>query len=305
MKFLHAFCALMTLLVSVGLATRTHADELVLGSVNDNIRKHVDRFTPLAAHLQDALADAGVDKVRIVVLPTSAQMVDALYKAEVDLYFDSPLVAAHVARQAGAVPFLRRWKRGSATYHSVVIVRDDSDLRTIADLRGHKIGFQEPDSTSGFMLPMGLLLSAGMNPVELRSRDQPVQPDQVGYLFTNDDKNTTLWLARGWIDAAGTDPRGVEILERAHPGEFRVLAQSVDVPRQIVVARGGLSPELTDRLRTELHALEHSEEGAAILHHFHKTTRFDDFPEGVEETFTPIHDLLDDLTDAGFLSGAP
>ncbi|MFM2478815.1 phosphonate ABC transporter substrate-binding protein [Celerinatantimonas sp. MCCC 1A17872] len=44
-------------------------------------------------------------------------------------------------------------KDQSKGYHSVVVVREDSPYKTIADLKGHAFGFADPDSTSGFLIP--------------------------------------------------------------------------------------------------------------------------------------------------------
>ena len=277
------------------------AEVLVLGSVNDNIRKHVDRFTPLAGHLAQALTEDGITEVRITVLEDAKTMAHALRDGEVDLYFDSPLVAGLVAQWSGAQPFLRRWKHGVARYHSVIIVPTDSPILNISDLKGRRIGFQDPDSTSGFLLPAGLLLDRGVPVTELEHRELPPPPDAAGYVFTGDDKNTVLWLTRGWIDAGATDPRGLDILRETQPGAFRVLATSIDVPRQVVLHRADMDPDLVARLSALLTGLEHSETGREVMHRFHKTTRFDTFPDGAETTFAPIHALLDRLTAHGLI----
>ena len=275
------------------------AEVLVLGSVNDNVRKHVDRMTPMARYLERELADLGVTEVQIRVATTSSEMVAALRDGQVDLYFDSPLVAANIARQAGAEPFLRRWKRGEASYHSLIIVPADSDIQGVEDLVGHRIGFQEPDSTSGFLLPVGMLHAADLALRELPDRFAPPAEDEIGYVFTGDDKNTLLWLAKGWIVAGATEPRRWDQLNEARPGEFRVIATSIEVPRQVVIRRNGLDAGLVNRIADVLKDMVNSDEGVEVMEKFHKTTRFDDFPRGVEDTFEPIHHLLDRLALAG------
>ncbi len=277
--------------------------ELVLGSVNDNVRKHISRFTPLVEYLETELANSGVTRVHISVLPSSKAMVQALSTGDVDFYFDSPLVAAAVAQQSEAVPVLRRWKRGVATYHSVIVAPNDSDIATLEDLKGRRIGFQDRDSTSGFLLPLGLVLSRNIEAVEMSCREDEAISGKVSYVFTEDDKNTVLWLSRGWIDAAATDPRGFELLNESFPDRFRIIARSIEVPRQIVVQRKDLAPDLAARVIDVLVSMEDRPEGAKALKKFHKTTRFDQFPDGVEGTFTPIYDLLEDLESAGVLGG--
>jgi len=291
-RYFSKFAAVALTLAS---ATSAHAETLTLGSVNDDIRKHIERFTPLAQYLERELADDGVTNVEISVLPNSQAMAEALRQGDVDLYFDSPLVATRVARLAEAVPFLRRWKNGEASYHSVIVVPTDSDAESIEDLRDAVIGFQEPDSTSGYLLPVSLLLEAGLPLQHMRQDHQQPDEDSVGYVFTGDDRNTALALVRGTIDAGATDNQGFEALQVAQPDRFRALARSIEVPRQIVVRSAELDEALGSVISSTLRSMTDSPEGIQVMASFHNTTRFDDFPRGIEGTFGPIHTILDEI----------
>ena len=203
---------------------------LTLGAVDDDIRKHMERLTPLARYLERELADEGIASVQIAVLPDSQSMAEAMRQGDVDLYFDSPLVATRIARMAGAIPILRRWKNGEATYSSVIVVPANSAIASLEDLRGRVVGFQEPDSTSGYMLPVAMLQQAGLPLRHLHRESERPQEDTVGYLFTGDDRNTVLWLVRGTIDAGATDTQGLRWLHDAQPGRFRVTSSCARRP---------------------------------------------------------------------------
>lgn len=292
--------------LSIGLflavtAASAQAETLVLGSINSDVRKHIERFTPLAQYLEDALAGDGITDVRISVLADSHTMARALRSGEVDLYFDSPLVAGHVARLSGAQPFLRRWKNEVSTYHSVIIVPTDSPIETLDDLHGATIGFQEPDSTSGFMLPAAMIRQSGIQLTELANTDQDAPETAAGFVFTGDDRNTVVWLARGQIDAGATDTEAFAWLDEAQPGRFRVLEQSIDVPRQVVVRRGGMDAQLSERIATILRDMVDTPGGRGTMERFHDTTKFDDFPNGIEATFEPIYEVLDQLDMMGLI----
>lgn len=294
MRYLSKCAAIALAMAS---ATSVHAETLTLGSVNDDIRKHIERFTPLAQYLERELANDGVTDVEISVLPNSQAMAEALRQGDVDLYFDSPLVATRVARLADAVPFLRRWKNGEASYHSVIVVPTDSEMESIEDLRGAVIGFQEPDSTSGYLLPVALLLEAGLPLEHMHQDHQEPAENTVGYLFTGDDRNTALGLVRGTIDAGATDNQGFEALQVAQPDRFRALARSIEVPRQIVVRSAELDEALSAVISATLRSMVDSPEGTQVMASFHNTTRFDDFPRGIDATFEPIHTILDEISE--------
>jgi phosphonate transport system substrate-binding protein len=42
---------------------------------------------------------------------------------------------------------------GATGYYSVMLARKDSGINTIEDMKGKKLGFADPDSTSGFLVP--------------------------------------------------------------------------------------------------------------------------------------------------------
>ncbi|MGE1076436.1 PhnD/SsuA/transferrin family substrate-binding protein, partial [Pseudomonas fragariae (ex Marin et al. 2024)] len=42
---------------------------------------------------------------------------------------------------------------GSSGYYTIMVARKDSGIKTLADAKGKKIGFADPDSTSGFLIP--------------------------------------------------------------------------------------------------------------------------------------------------------
>lgn len=130
-----------------------HAETLTIGGITDNVKKERKRTAPLAAYLARRLAADGITSVETAHYPTSEAMARAMASGEVDLMFDSPLVAAIVARDAGGRPFLRRWKDGVVSYHSIILVPADSGIESLDDLRGRRIGFQEPDLHPAIFCP--------------------------------------------------------------------------------------------------------------------------------------------------------
>ncbi len=285
----------------LSMVTGASAETLVIGVINRDIKKEMSRTEPLAAYLEADLADAGVTSVEVEVIPSPDAMARALTEGSVDVVFDSVLVAGQVALASGSQPFVRRWKGGVATYHSVILVPVASEMDTIEDLVGRRIGFEEPDSTSGFLLPAGLIRQAGLPLSELRSHQEAPPPGEVGYVFTDDDKNTLIWLMSGWIDAAATDPQRFAELDAAQPNTYRVLARSAEVPRQVGIHRGDLDPALVARLTEALSGMHQTGGGLEALGAFDETSRFDSFPDGVDATFAPIYDMLNELETLGVL----
>ncbi len=283
------------------IAASASAGTLVIGTVHENPRQQLTNLAPLASYLQMRLADHGVTDVTVSVLPDANSMAQAIRDEQVDLFFDSPLVAALVIRQAPARPLLRRWKNGVEQYRSLIVVPNTSSMRTLDDLQGMSITFEETESTSGFLLPASMLLQMGLELRPLAGQHDTPRDGEVGYLETRDDRNSMLWLVNGTVDAVAIDPHNWGLLNQVRPGEFRVLARSMFVPREIVVQRDGLAPELSNAIQGALRRMNQTTDGAHAMAMFDNTTRFDDFPLGIRATFTPIYDVLDQLSQAGLI----
>ena len=89
---------------------------------------------------------------------------------------------------------------GSKGYYSLMVARKDSGFKTVADLKGKKLGFADPDSTSGYLVPLVTLPDAvGM----------PVKEFFGSTGFGGGHENLVLEVMKGTFDAGTTFGSGV------------------------------------------------------------------------------------------------
>ncbi|MCP4822120.1 MAG: phosphate/phosphite/phosphonate ABC transporter substrate-binding protein [Shimia sp.] len=276
------------------------AETLVLGSVEHDVRRQILNFQPLADYLRISLASEGVTDVQIKVMREEHDIALAMKNGDIDLYFDSPVVAAKVARESGGTPLLRQFRKGDATYRSVIVVPVDGPVQSLNDLVGRRIAFDERASSSGFLLPAYMLDDAGLKLSRLRTRTSNVPVGEVGYLFTRDNTNTMYWLVRGWTDAGAMNNRNFQHLDQMFPGQFKALAESPLMPREVVVQRPNMDQTLSGAIVKTLTSMHHSSEGRTAIQSFFETDRFVAFPNS-HTTFLPIFAILDRLTRIGII----
>ena len=253
---------------------------IVVGDVTSQPAKKIKRFQPLADYLAANLGEFGIGIGEVKVAPDVEAMASLLKSGQVDIYFDSPFPAMLVSELSDAQPILRRWKGGDAAYYTVIFAMADSGITSLDDLRGYKIAFDDPTSTSGYVLPIVHMMEAGLNMKKKESPDESVEPDEVGYVFSQDDQNNIQWVISGRVDAAAIDHRSFLNIPPESREAMTVLAETEKVARHVVLVRGGLDPELVEQIQQILLGMDQSPEGREVMEKFEETTKFDNFPTG-------------------------
>ena len=265
---------------------------IVLGDISDDPAEVIEGTQPLADYLASELSEYEITEGQVKIAATMEEMAQLLASGQVDLYFDSVYPATLVSDAADAQPILRRWRFGVAEYHSVIFASFDSEIGSVDELKGHIIAFDSPYSTSGYFLPAFHLAELGVNLVGKRSYNDFVGDDEVGFVFSYDDENTLQWVLRGLVAGGATDDYHMDVDFPADAtNHLFVLARTDLVPRQVVVARGDIDPDLLKSIIQVLVQAHETEEGRAALEPF-QTSKFDKFPEGIENAVNRMRDMM-------------
>jgi phosphonate transport system substrate-binding protein len=262
----------------------------VIGEISDDPDRSITRMQPLADYLAANLSKAGVEAVEIDIPPDLDTMVEKLQNGEIDLTFDSLYPAMIMRNEGGAQPILRRWRDGVGEYHTVFFALAASGIESPDDLKGKMVAFDAPDSTSGYLVPVAFLIEAGLNPVEKSSETAAVAEDEVGYVFSGGDDNTLLWITSGVVAAGVVDNIAFSELPQETLDQVVILAETSPVPRQVVLARGGLDPDLLAAIITVLVGMDETEAGRAALEEY-RTSQFDEFPEGLDTALADMEQM--------------
>jgi phosphonate transport system substrate-binding protein len=272
-------------------ATPENDRVIVIGDISDEPAETIEGTQPVADYLAARLGDYGISHGEVKIAPDLDTMLQWIADGEVDLYFDSPYPVLVISQQTGAEPILRRWKYGVSEYHSLFFTRKETGITSLEDLSGHMVAFEESFSTSGFMLPLSYLYEQGMNPVAMSDPETAVAADEVGYVFSTADNTTIQWVVSGKVPVGVVDNITYELFV---PEETRqglvIIAETEDVPRQLVLTRPGMDEDLVAAIKSELINMNESEEGQAALEIF-LTTEFDEFPEGANAALDRMRTL--------------
>ncbi len=145
---------------------------------------------------------------------------------------------------------------GSKGYYSVFYVKADSPYKTIQDLKGQALGLVDPNSTSGYNMPLFALNKLGINAEQFFGRvlitgshENAVLALQQGTVqaaanFWNapDDSNLTRMLNKGMVKRADGKPATVD--------DFRIVLKSDLIINGPTAYLDALPDELKAAIRT-------------------------------------------------------
>ena len=240
----------------------------------------VNHFRDFVGYVVRRLGDdANVDG-KVIVAPTPFQLAKLIEQRRVDFFFESayPTYIIDYVHGVGR-PILRRWKSGMAEYQSLIIAARNGITR-IEDLRGHTIAFEDPSSTSGYLLAKEFLLRRGFKLVEKPRLDTDPSPTEVRYVFTYSQAKVVDWVLTKQAAAGAISNDDLAALDAKTKKDLIVLAETERLPRHLVSVRADLAPALVARIERILLGMHEEGEGRRILNQIDGTTKFDALPGG-------------------------
>lgn len=178
----------------------------------------------------------------LTVTQSYGAAVEGICNGVADLAFVGPATFLQ-ARDRGCAELLAVGiKNGQPRYYAAFFVRGDAPMRKLADLRGKRLAFGDINSTSSFLMPVAMLLEAGLDPAR----------DPAAVRLTGSHPNSLNALLQGQVDAAALSLDSYDRALRAGvPGAetLRVLARSEAMPYPPFVMSTRLPPGTRRRLR--------------------------------------------------------
>ncbi|MCC5641646.1 phosphate/phosphite/phosphonate ABC transporter substrate-binding protein [Nostoc sp. CHAB 5824] len=169
--------------------------------------------------------------------PTAAA--PALLSGEVDIVFAGPSEYLILNARAKAIPIIAIER---PNYHSIIVVRADSKIKLLAQLKGKTIAMRKIGSTSGHLAPTKLLIDAGLDP----------KTDFKTVML--DDKGVQA-LKKGEVDAwavASDTYKNILESEGLLEKDFSIIFKGPLLPRDVFVASNQLASSFIEDMRSRM-----------------------------------------------------
>jgi phosphonate transport system substrate-binding protein len=225
-----------------------------------------------AKPLEKLLGDKLGIPVKVSVSTNYNTIIEAMASKQVDVGFLPPsaYVLAHDSKTPPAADILLQAQRfgvedatGSPTtslvdfYKAMIIVKADSPIKTLADLKGKKIAWQNVTSAAGYLYPAYMLKKAGVDP----------EKDVTGVTVTGHDKGV-LAVLNGDVDAAAIFQDARTIVAKDFPDVFtqtRVLGYSDKIPNDTISVRPDMDKDWQKKISQAFIDIGNDPDGQKII----------------------------------------
>lgn len=206
-------------------------------------------------------------EVKIVVPRGFKKMKAAAAAGKVDFFY----VNSHVfyrLKQAGKAIDVGQMENitGSITSTSDIFVRNDSDIKTVEDLKGKSIAFVSPMGAGGYLAPRAYMYAKGVK-----------TKNQTKEVFTKNLSNSIHQVLLGDINAGTMCGVNYKLMgKKMDTGELRIIGKSSPYPENVIAARSTIDKTLMNNFKKVVISMPDSIEGqkVLILMHSMKIKRF-------------------------------
>lgn len=241
-----------------------------------------------AKPLEKLLSDKLDIPVKVSVSTDYNTIIEAMASKKVDIGFLPPTayVMAHDKKAANVLLQAQRFgvndKTGQPTtelvdfYKSMFIVKKDSNINSIEDLKGKKIAFQDVTSSAGYVWPAASLMDAKIDPTK----------DVQGVTVKGHDQ-AVVALLNGDVDAAVIFQDARNIVKKDYPSVFedtKVLKFTQKIPNDTISVRADMDKDWVKKIQDAFVEIGKDEEGHQIIKDIYS-----------HEGYTPSEDSVFDI----------
>jgi len=195
-------------------------------------------FKPIADYISQKL---GIP-VELQIGKTNEEAIERVGKGLFDFSFLGPVPYVKARDTYKVIPLAQIVNNGSPSFYGVVIVKKGSGITSLSNLKGKSFAFGDKKSTLTHIVPLYMLMEAGVSLQDLKT-----------YAFVGSHDNVALNVVAGAFDAGGLMP---DIADKYMERGIEVIVKSPELPEHVFVATKSMADATVTKLQNALLAMD-------------------------------------------------
>ena len=246
-----SYILIATLFLVLALHKVAHAEDEFVLAVHPYLPPDelIKKFTPIANYMGAQIGKT----IKVRIGSNYEEHIQYIGQNKVDIAYMGPASYVKMVKEFGNKPVLARLEvKGRPWFQGNIITREDSEITTLADLKGKRIAFGDPNSTMSYLVPHYMLHKAGV-----------FTDSSSGHQFLYSHSNVALGVLSGDFDAGAVKPTVFRAFEAKG---LRTIVMTPKISEHLFVTRDNCPTGLIKELRNAMLNISNSEEGMSALH---------------------------------------
>jgi phosphonate transport system substrate-binding protein len=165
-------------------------------------------------------------------------------------------------------------------FRGIILVRKDSGIKTLLDLKGKKVSFPAATALAASMLPRYHMQTHGLK----------IKKD-IEVVYVGSQESAILSVYNKETAAGGTWPSPWKTLSHERPellAEMTILAETESLLNNSLMARDDIDPKIIEKVKNIFIHLHENENGSGILHKIELSK----FENASNRTYKPVQDFI-------------
>jgi phosphonate transport system substrate-binding protein len=197
-------------------------------------------FNPLAEYLTREIGE----KVTLVIPKNFDAVQELVIAGQMDIGFVNPLIYVQIKNKVNIIPLALSSEVKSGTrLRGIIIVRKDSGIVKLQDLKGKRFSFVDEDSPAGHIFQKLLLSRAGFD----------IKKDVIMMPYAKTHENVTMAVFNKNADAGGVREEQLDKMKGTlDVSQLKIVGYTDYFPNWPFFASGKLKKETADKIRAAL-----------------------------------------------------
>lgn len=278
MKIYLQYLNAITLLILTCFITTSFAAESITLGIHPykSPQKLIKIYTPLAKVIEKEINQP----VNIVIAKDYSTHIDNIGNDKLDIAYLGPASYVKLVDRYGEKKILARQAINSKpTFQGKIIVRSDSSISSLMELKDKKFAFGDPNSTMSHLVPRYMLIENGITEKVLKKID-----------FLGSHDNVALSVLSGDFDAGAVKEA---VFYKYRSRGLKEIATTPALSEHLFVAGNHVSDALVSKVRKILLNLENSSDGMSAMKSIKK--KMTNMVVVVDADYDNLRNILDTL----------